>query len=53
MASSCIRRGSGWIPGKIFSQKARHWSRLPRDMVEFLSLEVFGARVDVALRVMV
>ena len=28
----------------------RHWHRLPRDMVESPSLEVFKSRVDVALK---
>lgn len=28
----------------------RHWNRLPKDMVESLSLEAFKNRVDVALK---
>lgn len=48
---SCPSRGSGWVLGKISSQKVmRYWNQLPRQVVDSSSLEVFKKRIYVALR---
>jgi len=48
MASGCTRGGLDWILGKIPSPKGLSSVRLPREVAESPSLEVFKRRVDVA-----
>ena len=42
-------RGRLNISGNFFMTRVRHWNRLPRDVVDAPSLEVFKVRLDGAL----
>lgn len=48
MASSCVRLG---IRKKFFIERViKHWYKLPRNMIESPSLEIFKRYIDVAAK---
>lgn len=49
MALSSAGGGSGWK--NFFSEIVKYWNKLPKEVVESLSLEVFKKRADVAFGV--
>jgi len=50
MASSCIRADLAVMKNFFTKRMVRYLNRLPREVVESPSLEVFKKRVDIALQ---
>jgi len=51
MASGCVRGDLAWILENFFTERVvKRWTRLPREVVESPSLEVFEKCVDVDFR---